>query len=100
MITNKIVLVSERVGFIGSNLSESLLENNKDVLCLNNPTQEKKEISQVEVIHGPERLGDITHSHASVEKSKKNLGYKPTHDLQKVLKEAVDWCWGYFNSRN
>ncbi len=54
----------------------------------------KKEISQVEIIHGPERLGDIPHSHASIDKAKNILGYKPTHNLQVGLKEAVDWYWG------
>ena len=54
----------------------------------------KKEISQVEIIHGPERLGDIPHSHASIDKAKNILGYKPTHNLQLGLKEAVDWYWG------
>ncbi len=63
-------------------------------------TEYKQEISQVEIIHGPERLGDIPHSHASIEKAKKILGYKPTHNLQEGLKEAVDWYWGYFNSSN
>jgi UDP-N-acetylglucosamine 4-epimerase len=60
-------------------------------------TEYKQEISQVEIIHGPDRLGDIPHSHASIEKAKKILGYNPTHDLQAGLKEAVDWYWGYFN---
>ena len=60
-------------------------------------TEYKQEISQVEIIHGPDRLGDIPHSHASIEKAKKILGYKPTHNLQEGLKEAVDWYWGYFN---
>jgi UDP-N-acetylglucosamine 4-epimerase len=54
-------------------------------------TEYKQEISQVEIIHGPERLGDIPHSHASIEKAKKTLGYKPTHNLQEGLKEAVSW---------
>ena len=63
-------------------------------------TEYKQEISQVEIIHGPERLGDIPHSHASIEKAKKILGYKPTHDLQAGLKEAVDWYWGCFNMCN
>jgi UDP-N-acetylglucosamine 4-epimerase len=53
----------------------------------------KQEISYVEIVHGPERLGDIPHSHASIEKAKNILGYKPTHDLKEGLKEAVDWYW-------
>lgn len=54
-------------------------------------------IGEVDIIHGPERLGDIPHSLASIEKAKRILGYKPTHDLKAGLKEAVKWYWGYFN---
>ena len=51
------------------------------------------EIAKVEVIHGPERKGDIPHSLASIEKAKLLLHYTPTHDLEKGLKEAVNWYW-------
>lgn len=54
-------------------------------------------IADVLIIHGPERLGDIPHSHASIEKAKKMLGYNPTHDLSKGLKEAVRWYWENLN---
>ncbi|WBX74778.1 SDR family oxidoreductase [Tenacibaculum pacificus] len=50
-------------------------------------------IGDVEITHGPNRLGDIPHSLASIEKAKKNLGYKPTHEFAKGLKEAVSWYW-------
>jgi UDP-N-acetylglucosamine 4-epimerase len=50
-------------------------------------------ISTVEVIHGPNRIGDIPHSHASVEKAKELLSYNPQFNLQKGLKEAVKWYW-------
>ncbi|MBK1897731.1 SDR family oxidoreductase [Chryseobacterium paridis] len=51
------------------------------------------EISQVQPIHGPNRVGDIPHSLASIEKAKALLGYKPTHTIDKGLKEAVQWYW-------
>lgn len=54
-------------------------------------------IGEVEIIHGPERLGDIPHSLASIEKARRILGYEPTHNLKAGLKEAVEWYWGYFN---
>ena len=54
-------------------------------------------IADVSIIHGPERLGDIPHSHASIEKAKNMLGYNPTHDLSKGLKEAVRWYWENLN---
>jgi UDP-N-acetylglucosamine 4-epimerase len=50
-------------------------------------------IKEVEVIHGPNRLGDIPHSHASVGKAKNLLNYNPQFSLQKGLKEAVNWYW-------
>ena len=50
-------------------------------------------ISEINVIHGPNRVGDIPHSHASIEKAKKQLNYNPQYSLQKGLKEAVEWYW-------
>ncbi len=50
-------------------------------------------ISNIEAICGPNRPGDIPHSHASIEKAKKLLGYNPEYSLQKGLKEAVKWYW-------
>ena len=50
-------------------------------------------ISNIEVIYGPIRVGDIPHSHASVTKAKENLNYNPQFSLQKGLKEAVKWYW-------
>ena len=50
-------------------------------------------ISNVNVINGPNRAGDIPHSHASVDKAKELLNYNPQFSLQKGLKEAVKWYW-------
>ena len=43
MITNKTVLVTGGAGFIGSNLCESLINNNNFVRCLDNLSTGKKE---------------------------------------------------------
>lgn len=51
------------------------------------------EIAQVEVIHGPNRQGDIPHSLASIDKARQLLGYEPTHVIREGLKEAVKWYW-------
>lgn len=48
-------------------------------------------ISNIEVIYGPIRAGDIPHSHASIDKAKKYLNYNPQFNLQKGLKQAVKW---------
>ena len=50
-------------------------------------------IAGIEVKHGPNRSGDIPHSHASIEKAKNNLNYDPKYSLQQGLKEAVKWYW-------
>jgi len=51
------------------------------------------EITKVEILHGPNRQGDVPHSLASIEKAQKNLGYQPSHIFAQGLKEAVDWYW-------
>jgi UDP-N-acetylglucosamine 4-epimerase len=48
-------------------------------------------IADIPVEYGPERVGDIPHSLASIEKAKHLLGYKPTHSLRDGLKEVVKW---------
>lgn len=50
-------------------------------------------INNIEVKHGPERLGDIPHSLASIKKAENLLDYKPTHTIREGLKEAVEWYW-------
>lgn len=50
-------------------------------------------IADVEVIHGPNRAGDIPHSLASIAKAEKLLGYKPRFSIQDGLKEAVAWYY-------
>ena len=51
------------------------------------------EIANVEVIHGPNRAGDIPHSLASIDKAKKLLNYNPKYSMREGLKEAVKWYW-------
>lgn len=52
-----------------------------------------KRILKIEALHGSERAGDIPHSHASIEKAKRILGYAPTHTVEEGLDETVDWFW-------
>ena len=51
------------------------------------------EIAKVDIAHGPNRLGDIPHSLASIEKAEKLLGYRPLYSVKDGLKEAVKWYW-------
>lgn len=50
-------------------------------------------IAEVEVVHGPNRAGDIPHSLASIDKAKSLLGYNPAFSMRDGLKEAVKWYW-------
>jgi UDP-N-acetylglucosamine 4-epimerase len=50
-------------------------------------------IADIEVIHGPGRIGDIPHSLASIGKAKQLLGYNPQFNMRAGLKEAVKWYW-------
>jgi UDP-N-acetylglucosamine 4-epimerase len=50
-------------------------------------------IANVAIKYGPNRVGDIPHSLASIEKAKNLLGYNPKFSLQEGLKEAIEWYW-------
>ena len=52
-----------------------------------------KEIANVEVLHGPNRAGDIPHSLANVDKAKTLLNYDPKFSMRQGLKEACNWYW-------
>lgn len=56
-------------------------------------TEYDAEIAQVEIVHGPNRQGDIPHSLASIDKARQLLGYEPTHVIREGLQEAVKWYW-------
>lgn len=51
------------------------------------------EIAKVEPTHGPNRVGDIPHSLACVDKAKNLLGYNPKFSMKQGLKEACGWYW-------
>jgi UDP-N-acetylglucosamine 4-epimerase len=50
-------------------------------------------IADVEIIHGPNRVGDIPHSLASIDKGRKLLNYNPKYSMPEGLKQAVKWYW-------
>lgn len=50
-------------------------------------------IAEVEIKYGPERVGDVRHSLASIVKSTTLLGYKPEQDLRTGLEKAIAWYW-------
>jgi UDP-N-acetylglucosamine/UDP-N-acetylgalactosamine 4-epimerase len=50
-------------------------------------------ISEVSVVYGANRVGDIPHSLASIEKAKRLLNYNPKYSFSLGLQEAVKWYW-------
>ncbi|MFM7894690.1 MAG: NAD-dependent epimerase/dehydratase family protein, partial [Flavobacterium sp.] len=50
-----------------------------------------KEIANVPIVYGENRVGDIPHSLASIEKASKLLNYQPQFSMKEGLKEAVKW---------
>ena len=51
------------------------------------------EISQIPIVYGPNRVGDIPHSLASIDKAKEMLNYDPKFSMQEGLRIAVKWYW-------
>ena len=58
-------------------------------------TKYKKEVSEIPLQFGPERLGDVPHSQASIEKAKKLLNYSPTHTFEEGIEASLEW---YYNN--
>lgn len=54
-------------------------------------------ISEINPIYGPERRGDVPHSHASIAKAQNLLGYNPEFSVKKGLKNAISWYWNNLN---
>lgn len=70
------ITINELVGYLKTYLSE--YDSN---------------ISNVNVLHGPTRIGDVAHSLASVQKAEQLLGYAPLYSVRDGLKEAVKWYY-------
>ncbi|MBD0822780.1 SDR family oxidoreductase [Aestuariibaculum marinum] len=54
-----------------------------------------KNIEHIEIKFKENRIGDIPHSLASIEKAKQLLNYNPQYDIKTGLKEAVKWYWNH-----
>lgn len=50
-------------------------------------------INEVEIKHRDNRVGDIPHSLASINKAKQLLNYNPKFNINDGIKEAVNWYW-------
>ncbi|RZK24590.1 MAG: SDR family oxidoreductase [Flavobacterium sp.] len=58
------------------------------------------EIAEIKMTYGPERIGDIPHSLASIDKARHILKYNPSHTLEKGLKASVQWYWKSLSALN
>lgn len=50
-------------------------------------------IAGIEAVYGPNRLGDIPHSLASIDKAQRLLGYNPQYSMARGLEECCRWYW-------
>lgn len=48
-------------------------------------------LEPVAPVHGPLRAGDVRHSQADISRAAALLGYAPTHDLRRGLRQAIPW---------
>ncbi|WP_158838727.1 SDR family oxidoreductase [Polaribacter sp. L3A8] len=80
------------VAFGDRNTLIDLCDSLKEFLSKYNP-----KIKDVEVVFGPNRIGDIPHSHADISKANKLLNYNPEFSLKEGLKESIDWYWENLN---
>jgi len=55
------------------------------------------QIANIQILHGPNRVGDIPHSLACIDKAKMLLNYQPQYSLYDGLKEAIAWYWENIN---
>lgn len=90
MLTNNQAAINTvyNVAYGDRNTLNNLVDYLKEFLSIYNP-----KIANIKAEYGPNRVGDIPHSLASIEKAKKMLGYQPQFSMQEGLKEAVKWYW-------
>lgn len=50
-------------------------------------------VGQIEAKYGENRVGDVLHSLASIEKANSLLGYVPSVTVKEGLRKTVDWFW-------
>jgi UDP-N-acetylglucosamine 4-epimerase len=51
------------------------------------------DIKNIDIKFRENRIGDIPHSLASIDKAKRLLNYNPKYNISAGLKQAVTWYW-------
>ena len=59
-----------------------------------------KEIGKIQVLFGPNRVGDIPHSQASILKANTILGYNPKYDAKTGFEKACEWYFNEYKCEN
>lgn len=72
----------------GRRTIREMAEKMREILSQYDP-----KIADVEIKYEKERIGDVPHSQASIEKAKKLLNYRPTYDFEKGLEKTIAWFW-------
>ena len=57
-------------------------------------------VKNIKPKYGEERLGDVPHSLASIDKAREFLGYIPEFSVEDGLKKSINWYWNYFNDKD
>ena len=70
----------------GRTTLNQLFETLRDLLAAYAP-----EIAEAQPVYRDFRAGDVRHSQADISKAQRLLGFAPTHDLRRGLREALDW---------
>lgn len=70
----------------GRTTLNQLFETLRDLLATHAP-----EIAEAKPVYKDFRAGDVRHSQADISKAQRLLGFAPTHDLRKGLREALGW---------
>lgn len=52
----------------------------------------KNQNKLINIIHGPERAGDVRHSLADISLAQQQLNYNPSVDLEQGLNEYIEWA--------
>ena len=93
--TPKKWLITGVAGFIGSNLLETLLKVDEEVVGLDNlGSGHQRNLDEVQPVHRDFPVGDVRHCQADIGKAQRLLGYAPTHRLAEGVAEAMPWYVG------
>lgn len=93
-MTNKNILVTGGMGFVGSYLVDELIQRGHRVRIFDNldpQVHPNRELPDYANPHAEFIQGDTRHSIADISRIKKTLGFKPSVSFQHGMEELVEW---------